>query len=175
MTIMELGALGEFVGAIAVVATLVYLAVQIRQNTRSMEESRRLALAQTYQMRADALQEMLVAAADSERIGPIITKLVEAGYPEDLSSLESLTSVERGAFRQWHIAQQTHWDNMYYQYQQGFLDEEYYHDEFQRRVRRLVPVWRALRVGASRKSFDEELQRLVGGRVEPAEQNGRNS
>ena len=34
MTIMELGALGEFVGAFAVVATLIYLAVQIRQNTQ---------------------------------------------------------------------------------------------------------------------------------------------
>ena len=55
MSIMELGALGEFVGAIAVVVTLAYLAVQIRQNTRAMEESRRLALAQTYQVRADAL------------------------------------------------------------------------------------------------------------------------
>ena len=60
MTIIELGALGEFVGAIGVIATLVYLAAQIRQNTRSMEDGKRLALAQTYQMRADALQSMLV-------------------------------------------------------------------------------------------------------------------
>ena len=65
MTIIELGALGEFVGAIAVVATLIYLAVQIRQNTRSMDASRRLALAQTYQMRADALQTMVTTAAAS--------------------------------------------------------------------------------------------------------------
>ena len=33
MTIFELGALGEFVGSIAVVVTLIYLALQIRQNT----------------------------------------------------------------------------------------------------------------------------------------------
>ena len=33
MTIFELGALGEFVGSIAVVVTLIYLAVQIKQNT----------------------------------------------------------------------------------------------------------------------------------------------
>ena len=32
MTITELGALGEFVGAIAVVATLAYLGFQIRQS-----------------------------------------------------------------------------------------------------------------------------------------------
>ena len=52
MTIIELGALGEFLGSIAVLATLVYLAMQIRQNTRTMDESKKLALAQTYQMRS---------------------------------------------------------------------------------------------------------------------------
>jgi len=52
VSIIELGALGEFVWAIAVVVTLIYLAIQIRQNTRAMDEGRRLALAQTYQMRA---------------------------------------------------------------------------------------------------------------------------
>jgi hypothetical protein len=35
VTIVELGALGEFVAAIAVVITLIYLALQIRQNTRA--------------------------------------------------------------------------------------------------------------------------------------------
>ena len=35
MTIVELGALGEFVAAIAVLITLIYLALQIRQNTRA--------------------------------------------------------------------------------------------------------------------------------------------
>jgi hypothetical protein len=161
VTIIELGALGEFVGAIAVVVTLAYLAIQIRQNTRSMEESRRLALAQTYQMRADALQNMLVHAADSDHIGPIITKLTEVGYPEDLRSLDTLTVTERGRFRQWQIAQQTHWDNLFFQYQQGFLDEEYYRDALLPRVGRLAPIWKALGVTGSRRSFNEELTRIV--------------
>jgi len=161
MTITELGALGEFVGAIGVVITLVYLAIQIRQNTHAMEENRRLALAQTYQVRADALQNMLVQAANSEHIGPILAKLTSAGYPEDVSSLEELTPIERGRFRQWQIAQHTHWDNMFYQYQQGFLDEEYYRDEFAVRVRRLAPVWRALGIVANRMSFEREIAQLV--------------
>jgi hypothetical protein len=161
MTIIELGALGEFVGAIAVVATLAYLAIQIRQNTHSMEESRRLALAQTYQIRADALQQMLVQASESEYIGPIITKLTVAGYPEYVASLEQLTPEERGRFRQWQIAQQTHWDNMYYQYQQGFLDDEYYRDSFRERVRRLAPIWEALGVTGSRQSFMDEIDRIM--------------
>ena len=39
-SIQDLGAIGEFVGAIAVVVTLAYLAIQIRQNTASVEISR---------------------------------------------------------------------------------------------------------------------------------------
>jgi len=34
VTIAELGAIGEFVGSIAVFVTLIYLSVQVRQNTR---------------------------------------------------------------------------------------------------------------------------------------------
>jgi hypothetical protein len=161
MTILELGALGEFVGAIGVVVTLVYLAIQIRQNTHSMEEGRRLALAQTYQMRADALQSMMVHAADSEHIGLIITKLVEAGYPEQVASLDTLTPEELGRFRQWQIAQQTHWDNMYYQYQQGYLDDEYFYGSFRERVGRLAPIWQALGITGSRDSFNAEIERIL--------------
>jgi len=160
MTIMELGALGELLGAAGVIVTLAYLAVQVKQNTRAMNEGKRLALAQTYQMRADALQSMLVQAASSEVIGPLIVKLTELGYPEDVSALDALSSRERGVFRQWQIAQVTHWDNMFYQYQQGFLDAEYYEDEFRKRVKRLAPVWRALGLLHGRSSFSAEVERL---------------
>jgi PAS domain-containing protein len=39
MSIQDLGALGELVAAIATIATLLYLAVQIRQNNRNLQES----------------------------------------------------------------------------------------------------------------------------------------
>lgn len=39
MTLQELGSLGEFVGSVGVIVSLVYLAVQIRQNTRSVRAS----------------------------------------------------------------------------------------------------------------------------------------
>ncbi len=161
MTIIELGALGEFLGSIAVLATLVYLAMQIRQNTRTMDESKKLALAQTYQMRSDALQMMLVHAADSEYIGPIITKLTTAGYPDVTSSLDQLSTEELGRFRQWQIAQQTHWDNMFFQYQQGFIDEEYYRDSFRVRVRRLAPIWNALNIAGARRTFLAEIESIL--------------
>ncbi len=161
MTLMELGALGEFLGAIGVIVTLAYLAVQIRQNTRAMEEGKRLALAQTYQMRADALQNMMVEAASSENIGPIIIKLTELGYPEDITSLDELTVEEYGRFKQWQIAQQTHWDNMFFQYQQGFLDPEYYEDAFRERVSRLAPTWSALGLTSGRGSFQREVAGIL--------------
>lgn len=160
MTLQDWGAIGELLGAIAVVVTLIYLAKQIRLNTRAMEENRKLALAQTYQMRSDALQEMLVEASESHYIGPIIVKLTQHGYPEDLGALDVLTPEERGRFRLWQIAQQTHWDNMYYQYQQGFLEPEYYEGQLKMRVRRLAPVWRALNITTGRRSFAEEIERL---------------
>ena len=114
MTITELGALGDLLGAVGVIVTLVYLSVQVRQNTRSLDATQRLALAQTYQMRSDALQNMLVQAGASE-IGGIIAKVTQAGYPEDLSALDTLPPTERARFRQWYIAQIAHWDNMHYQ------------------------------------------------------------
>ena len=161
MTIVELGALGEFLGSIVVLFTLVYLTVQVRQGNRSLEESRKLALAQTYQMRSDALQMMLVQASDSDHIGPIITRLTTVGYPEDIKALDHLTEEERGRFRQWQIAQQTHWDNMFFQYQQGFIDEEYYRDSFRERVRRLAPTWEALNVAPARQSFVTEINDIL--------------
>ena len=39
MSIMELGALGEFFGVFALVATLIYLSMQVRKSKRAMEEN----------------------------------------------------------------------------------------------------------------------------------------
>ena len=160
MTLQDWGSIGEVIGALGVVVTLIYLTKQIRLNTQAMDEARKLALAQTYQMRSDALQEMMVRAADSEHIGPIIIKLTELGYPQNASALAQVTTEERGRFRLWQIAQQTHWDNMYFQYEHGYLDEESYQHSFKVRVQRLAPTWRALGLMAVRRSFLEEIERL---------------
>ncbi len=87
MTITELGALGEFVGAIAVVATLAYLAVQVRQNTRMMR-------AQIYQARSDANQRYQLFVAGSEDMSEIIDKISDGQRP-DAAKLGTLTPGER--------------------------------------------------------------------------------
>ena len=160
MTLQDFGAIGSIIGALSVVATLIYLSKQVRLNTRAMDEGRKLALAQTYQMRSTALQTMLVQAADSEYIAPVIMKLTDLGYPEDVTALEHLNSEERARFRLWQIAQQTHWDNMFFQYQHGYLDEESYEDSFKQRIRRLTPTWEALGLLGVRRSFLDEIKRM---------------
>ena len=52
MTIQDLGSIGEFVAAIATLITLVYLAIQIRHNTRELRRGEERA-------RIDALDETL--------------------------------------------------------------------------------------------------------------------
>ena len=60
MSLEDLGNIGEFVGAMAVIVSLVYLAVQIRQNTRSVRTS-------TYQDIVRMVQEIdLLLASDPE-------------------------------------------------------------------------------------------------------------
>ena len=43
-----LGAIGEVIGAGAVLVTLLFLITQLRQNTKSLDESRRATVSQLY-------------------------------------------------------------------------------------------------------------------------------
>ena len=45
MSLQDLGNLGDFIGGIAIIATLIYLATQIRQNTTSIRAASRLEIA----------------------------------------------------------------------------------------------------------------------------------
>ena len=76
-----LGNYGEFVGAIAVVITLGYLAVQIRQNTRTME---------TTTLRS--MQDVVLLTEKNERY---ISYLLKAQRGEPLTEEERAHMVER--------------------------------------------------------------------------------
>lgn len=73
MTLQELGSLGEFVGALGVVGSLAYVALQIRQNTRSLRTASFQALMQssTWENRViaqnPALAELYLRGLDSYR------------------------------------------------------------------------------------------------------------
>ncbi len=94
-----IGAIGEIIGAAGVIVTLVYLAVQIRQNTAA---TNRANVKDVFQSNSAALTSLL-----EESVSEIFVK--------GLKSLESLNEVERYRF-----------DNAFYQWinscEQAFID-----------------------------------------------------
>lgn len=119
MTIAELGAIGEFVGSFAVLATLIYLAAQIKH-------SQKFAMAQAYQARTEiAFQQAL--AQD-----PVILAKLQpenskglGGYAFDPARLEDLTHAERVRVGQVTLAGITAIDNVLYQQELGLIPRDY--------------------------------------------------
>ena len=67
MSIQEWGAIGEIVGGIAVVASLVYLAMQIRQNTRQLSMTVKATELAAFERNVEAgnrIREMLITNPD---------------------------------------------------------------------------------------------------------------
>ena len=102
-----LGNLGDFIGGLAVVVTLIYLALQIRQNTATT--------------RVQTLQHLLssdTASADSQLAGPL---------PEILAKLdagERLTPTEASAYTLFMRGRVTDAWQVFYQRQNGMIEEE---------------------------------------------------
>jgi len=71
MTISELGSIGEFVGAIGVVVTLIYLAFQIRQNTTQLKQNASMAKAAAVNNSNIALRQTRQSIFDSESASTI--------------------------------------------------------------------------------------------------------
>jgi len=109
MTALEfsqlLGNYGEFVGAIAIVVTLVYLATQIRQNTLMMRASIR-------QARSDSSVQLYSLGATS----------VVAEIREKESRGEALTEVEEERMFLWSICIWRQQQTTFFQAQDGCLD-----------------------------------------------------
>ena len=89
-----LGSLGEFVGAIAVVATLVYLAIQVRHgsvlleaNNAAMDESARLARAAAVDRYSDAVSRWRGRIIESEELASLWHTAVRGDELDDVSRL----------------------------------------------------------------------------------------
>ena len=154
MTIDQLGSIGEFSSAILLFVSLIYVGWQIRQNTHATR-------AEIYQLRSDQVQQMMLFQAGSQEMAEIMEK-VEGDQGIDVAKIAMLAPVERRRYQSLQAARRNRIDNMLYQYQNGFLDEEYYTDQVRSRILTLVPIWEALGLSSSgRPSFLEEIDRIV--------------
>lgn len=91
MNIQDLGAISEIVSAFAVVVSLVYLAIQIRQNTKQVEEHTRA-------VRAAALHASLSYALET-RLSVSTSGDVASIYARGMENPESLDETELIRFR----------------------------------------------------------------------------
>ena len=143
-----LGNYGEFVGAIAIVITLVYLTIQVRQNTRMMRASIR-------QARSDSSVHLYSLGATS----------VVAEIREKESRGEALTDLEEERMFLWNICTWRQQQTIFFQAQDGLLDVETA-DEQSAIARTLMQYPSARRFWADQKSsFDSRFVTWVDGAI----------
>jgi hypothetical protein len=111
-----IGAIAELLGAIGVIASLVYLATQIRHSREQMIQNTRAMRASAYQQFEHSLSER----AMSQVTVPGLARIVLLG----MSDLEQLNEEEMRQFAAWEYANMRGFDNAYYQFQLGMFDED---------------------------------------------------
>ncbi len=106
-----LGAWGEFLGGIAVVMSLIFVGIQVRQSTEASRAATRQAVADSMVMATNAVIEPVTlneAMAD-----------LESG-----ATIESLPLTQRHQLRLYASMYTRIIDNAFYQYQRGMLEAE---------------------------------------------------
>jgi hypothetical protein len=104
MTIQDLGSIGELLAAIATIATLFYLAVQIRQNTRTVE-------AGAFQSGVDGINHLNNLLAHDESM----VRIVRLGN----EGLENLTEDEKARYGFIYLSAFRSFESMYFHHVQG--------------------------------------------------------
>jgi hypothetical protein len=118
-----LGNYGEFVGAIAVVVTLAYLAVQVRHSKVATEANTKSLNLQAYQAWQAANLQINMAISS-----PAQSEIVMRGAVDSSNlTIESVPS-----FGMMHLAQYQMFQSADYLYRQGLLDQELWEAEMNR-------------------------------------------
>ena len=111
MTIEQLGSLGEFIGAVAVMITLAYLAVQIRH-------AKEIFTIETRRNRGDRLVQFFSNEVTSPYLAPILEKMQDQhGYgPEQDGLIEAYGLTKAEAIR-WTAHLSTLWEPIIVEYE----------------------------------------------------------
>ena len=129
-----IGAIGEIAGAIAVVVTLVYFAMQIRQYATGLRSA-------TFHTTMQEFNQINIAQLD-----PTLADLFDRGM-DDPGSLSSTERCQFGWIMRVYV---NIWENMYQQYLQGACPESYWLPYArQAKVALATPGGRAFRKGNS--------------------------
>jgi len=108
------GAIGEVVGAIAVVITLIYLAVQIKQNRQDVQTS-------NFHRVADSFNELNRQIAGDAELARILN--------EGFANYNELSDVEKTQFGMIFLTCARVYDSLYHQIRRGTGDKELWESE----------------------------------------------
>ena len=108
MALEDLGNIGEFTAAIATLATLIYLAPQIRQNTQSLRAS----VYDSITAHMAELNKLIVSNSE-------VAAITDEG-DQDRARLSPERRTRHDAFQSNRFG---HHDNLHYQYQRGLMEE----------------------------------------------------
>ena len=108
------GSLAEVFAALAVMVTLIYLAVQVRQSRELLEENRKIALSQVYSSRTSQRLDDLRQNIDSPYVAGLMAE--DSGLSEDQIRHRSID--QRSIF---------HFDNILFQNELGLIADEDIH------------------------------------------------
>jgi len=100
------GAIGEVLGALAVIATLLYLALQIRQNTKAIRGATLNAITEHKQFELRWSSDIATA------------------WRKSLSEPENLTEDESWQMAEWMTSSFVARQNEYFQFKQGLIDDD---------------------------------------------------
>lgn len=109
MALDQLASIGEIVGAIGVVISLIYLAIQIRSNTEAERTS-------TYQAIVSDFGALNNTMASTPELSYLFVQAME--------NYHQLSSDEKARISQVFFQCFRYFENMFYQHQKGYLDEE---------------------------------------------------
>ena len=103
-----LGSYGEFVGAIAVVATLIYLSIQVRHGREATVANNRLLRSQSHYNALEVCQRPFELLLESESLADVLTRCDQA--PDTLSESDRSKCVN------YYFMQVNGWEYTYYQH-----------------------------------------------------------
>jgi hypothetical protein len=127
---------GELIGVVAIVASLIFVGLQLKQ-------AQEIAIADQYQNRADAALEFYLALLQTDRALELfangIETQIEAGTatPEMVNAFEDEGGKLLATRYLIYRSNMTAFDNYYFQYEQGFMTEDAW-QPFRQRLKNLL-------------------------------------
>ena len=157
-----IGAFGEVFGALAVFLTLIYLAAQLRQHTKAMEETRKVELSRNAQMRTEHRILMQKTAIENEHVRNAVSKMRGISWPESKDKLTELTSDEFESYRHFLVIQVLILENLWYQGEQKLIDETLVENIFPA-IKNFGHIWKETgAIDTVREEFKLEVDRVLG-------------